>query len=163
MTKTAEWQAKVEISELQARYEWAIDEGRVDDLGPLFAPTANLSLEPGGIRCDGRDAVLAWFHEYCEGWGWYNRRHYITNVQSVIERESARCRAYFLLTFESRGKARIGWGHYDDTLEKVDGSWRFVAKRIRSIAPVALERGWAGASLEPVRDPWPVNDPSSSP
>lgn len=146
--------AKVEIAEMQARYEWAIDEGRVEELRPLFDEAAVLTLEPGGTNLTGAAAIMEWFNEYCHGWGWENRRHYITNVQTVVSGDVARCRAYFLLTFEARGKARIGWGNYDDTLVRRGEGWVFTEKHIRSTAPVALERGWAGATLEPTSGFW---------
>lgn len=145
---------RLEIAEIQARYEWAIDEGRVDELAPLFAEDAVLSLEPGGTYREGAAAILEWFNEYCHEWGWSNRRHYITNVQTVVTGDVARCRAYFLLTFESRGKPRVGWGNYDDTLIRRGDTWVFSEKHIRSTEPVSLERGWAGATLEPSSAFW---------
>lgn len=146
--------AKVEIAEMQARYEWAIDEGRVEELRPLFDEAAVLTLEPGGTNLKGAAAIMEWFGEYCHGWGWSNRRHYITNVQTVVTGDRARCRAYFLLTFEARGKARVGWGNYDDTLVRRGERWVFTEKHIRSTSPVALERGWAGAALEASPEFW---------
>jgi ketosteroid isomerase-like protein len=146
--------AKVEIAELQARYEWAIDEGRVDRLEALFTEDAHLVLEPGDVDRRGRDDVIAWFREYCEDWGWENRRHYLTNVQVMVDGDTARCRAYFLLTYEVHGRSRIGWGTYDDRFVCQDGKWRIAAKHIRSAGPVSLEKGWAGLALPPTSPDW---------
>lgn len=146
--------AKLEITELEARYAWAIDEGRVGQLAALFAEDARLTLTPGDVDRRGREAVLAWFDEYCHGWGWQNRRHYLTNLQTRIDGTNARCRAYFLLTYEVHGRSRIGWGNYEDRFERRDGRWWIVEKRIASAGPVTLEKGWAGLTLPESAADW---------
>lgn len=146
--------AKLEIAELEARYAWAIDEGRVEELAEIFAEDARLVLEPGGVDRHGRAEVLAWFREYCHEWGWRNRRHYLTNLHSRVDGEQARCRAYFLLTYEVHGRSRIGWGNYEDRFERRNGRWWLTEKRITTAGPVTLEKGWAGLSLPPSSEDW---------
>lgn len=139
--------AKLEIGELETRYAWAVDEGRVDRMAELFAEDAHLAMTPGDVDRTGREEVLAWYREYCEGWGWKNRRHYLSNLQVEVEGEGARARAYFLLTYEAHEKSRVAWGNYEDRFERRDGRWWIVEKRITSTMPVTLEKGWAGVNL----------------
>lgn len=146
--------AKLEISELETRYAWAVDEGRVESLADIFAEDAWLTLNPGDIDNRGRDAIQRWFREYCHEWGWENRRHYVTNVQVAVDGDAARVRAYFLLTFEARGKSRIGWGNYEDRFERRDGRWWLTEKHITSAGPVSLERGWTGIGLPLSPEGW---------
>lgn len=136
--------AKMEIADIQTRYAWAVDEGRVELLAGLFAEDARLTLTPGDVDRRGREDVLGWYREYCHGWGWKNRRHYLANVQVEVEGEAARCRAYFLLTYEVHGKSRIGWGNYDDRFVLSEGRWWIAEKHIASAGPVSIEKGWAG-------------------
>jgi hypothetical protein len=147
--------AKVEIAELQSRYEWAVDEGRIELLKPLFDEDACLTLAPAGVDCRGRSAILAWFRQYCTEWGWQNRRHYLTNMQVLPDADRARFRAYFLLTFEAHGRSRIAWGNYDDRLERRGDVWVITEKHITGAGPFSLEKGWAGARLEPSAHDWP--------
>lgn len=147
--------AKLEIAELEARYAWAIDEGRVEQLAEIFADDARLILTPGDVDQRGRADVLAWFRAYCGEWGWHNRRHYVTNLQSRVDGDVALCRAYFLLTYEVHGRSRIGWGNYEDRFERRDGRWWMTEKRITSAGPVSLDKGWAGLTLPPRGGDWP--------
>ena len=146
--------AKLEIAELEARYAWAIDEGRVERLEEIFADDAHLTLTPGDVDRRGREDVLAWFQEYCHAWGWQNRRHYLANLQSRVDGDTARCRAYFLLTYEVHGRSRIGWGNYEDRFERRDGRWWITEKHITSAGPVTLEKGWAGVALPHTAPDW---------
>ena len=146
--------AKLEISELETRYTWAIDENRVERLEDIFAEDARLTMTPGDLDRRGRDEVLAWYHEYCHNWGWRNRRHYLANVQVEVDGDQARCRAYFLLTYEVHDKSRIGWGNYEDRFERRDGRWWLLEKNISSAGPVTLEKGWAGLTLPQSGGDW---------
>lgn len=145
---------KVEIQELESRYAWAVDEGRLDSLAELFTEDARLSLNPPGQHLEGRAAILAWFRGYCEEWGWQSRRHYITNLQVEVNGSTAAARAYFLLTYETHQRSRIGWGNYDDRFVKAGGRWWIVEKRITVAGPVSLDKGWAGLELPPSAPHW---------
>ena len=143
--------AKIEITELETRYEWAVDEGSVEKLADVFAEDARMTLTPGDVDCPDRAAILEWFSGYMNDWGWKNRRHYLTNAQVTVDGDRAGCRAYYLLTYETHGKSRIGWGNYEDRFELRDGRWWITEKQITSAGPVSLDKGWAG--LEPLRSP----------
>lgn len=146
--------AKLEIGELETRYTWAIDEGRVELLAEVFAEDGRMSMSPGDVDRSGRESVLEWYGEYCDGWGWKNRRHYLANLQIDVAGNTARGRAYFLLTHEAHERSRVAWGNYDDRYEKRDGRWWIVEKRITSTKPVTLEKGWAGSVLPPSPADW---------
>lgn len=145
---------KVEIAEVETRYEWAVDEGRVERLNDLFAENARLTLKRYDVDLDGRAAIVDWFRQYCTEWGWENRRHYLTNMQIVLEGDHARFRGYYLITYEAEGESRLGWGHYDDRLERRGDSWIIVEKHIYSAGPMWLAKGWAGAQLESSAEDW---------
>lgn len=146
--------AKLEIQELETRYTWAIDQGQVELLADLFPANMVLTVSPGDTQRTGFDDVQAWYRDYCHEWRWENRRHYMANVQVEVDGYAARCRAYFLLTYEVHGKSRIGWGNYDDTFTRRDGRWWFARKNIFSAGPVSLDKGWAGVTLPPFPADW---------
>lgn len=143
---------KVEIQEVESRYEWAVDEGRLDVLGSLFTADAYLTLQPRGIERNGRGEIVEWFREYCEDWGWRNRRHYVSNFDIRVQGESARVRFYYFLTYETEGRSCVAWGRYDDTLVRRGDAWLIATKLIRSAAPrvIYLDEGWAGLEQMPV-------------
>ena len=155
MTSLEELAAKLEIQELEARYEWAVDEGRVGTLADIFTPDATFWFDRLEQTIEGREAILAWFREYCEDWGWRNRRHYVTNFHSRISGDRAEARLYYVATYEADGNSRLGWGHYQDSFVKLDGRWWISAKRLNSAGMVSLDEGWAGLkALHPSREDW---------
>lgn len=155
MALVDEMAAKLEIQELESRYEWAVDEGRVDSLANLFALDATFWFDRQDETVRGRDGILAWFRDYCENWGWRNRRHYVSNFHIKVNERTAAARFYYLFTYEADGAPRLGWGHYDDSFVKVDGRWWISGKRIHTVGVVHLHQGWAGLKqLHSSADHW---------
>ena len=155
MSRLDEYADKLEIQELESKYEWAVDEGRVQALADVFATDATLWFDRIGDTLDGRTSILAWFREYCDEWGWRNRRHYITNFDIRVTGTEASGRLYYLATYEAEGTSRLGWGYYEDAFVKSDGRWWIREKRINSVGVVQLDRGWHGHDqLRPSSDRW---------
>lgn len=155
MESIEEVAAKLEIQELESRYEWAVDEGRVAALANIFAPDATFWFDRLGRTIEGREDILAWFREYCEDWGWRNRRHYVTNFHIKVNGDRAAARLYYLATYEADSASRLGWGDYNDSFVKVDGRWWISEKRLNSVGVVFLDKGWAGLNeLEPSGEQW---------
>ena len=144
MTTLDELATKMAIQELECRYEWAVDEGRVEALSTMFSPDATLWMDRQNETIRGREAIVSWFRDYCENWGWRNRRHYATNFQVRVDGDEARARFYYLFTYEAEGVSRLGWGHYDDRYVRADGDWLISSKRIHTLGVVYLDKGWAG-------------------
>jgi ketosteroid isomerase-like protein len=155
MASLADIAAKIEIQELESRYEWAVDEGRVQALENIFAPDATFWMDRIGHRITGRDQILAWFRDYCENWGWRNRRHYATNFHVIVDDSRASARFYYLATYEAEGASRLGWGHYDDSFVYIGERWWISEKRVHTVGVVYLDKGWAGLKeLEPSPKRW---------
>lgn len=146
---------KIEIQEVEARFEWSVDEGRVQALEDIFAPDATFWMDRQNEVIQGRDQIVAWFRDYCENWGWRNRRHYATNFHIKIDGSHARARFYYLFTYEAEGASRLGWGHHDDSFVNVDGRWGISEMRIFTVGVVLLAEGWAGfRELQPSAPDW---------
>jgi hypothetical protein len=155
---------KVEIQEVESRYEWTVDEGRLDTLLALFTENAELSVPARSITRRGRTEIAEWFRKYFEEWGWRNRRHYVSNFDIGVRGDVARVRFYYFMTYELNGRSCIGWGNYDDTLVKQNGIWLIASKRISSAAsrPLYLDEGWAGLEqMPPSPDEWQAPHPRS--
>jgi len=59
-----------------------------------------------------------------------NARHFMTNIAISIEDLAAKSRSYVqITTSDPKGVRVLFTGQYDDTLNKVDGQWKFRERR----------------------------------
>lgn len=59
-----------------------------------------------------------------------NARHFMTNIATAIEGETATARSYVQITSSEPSGARLLFtGQYDDELVKVGGAWKFKVRR----------------------------------
>ncbi|MFD6996691.1 nuclear transport factor 2 family protein [Streptomyces mirabilis] len=106
-----------------AAYAQALDAGRVDDLADLFWPDGVAEIAGVGTY-EGQEAIREGYAAFAPA---RPQLHLAANtvVTSWTEDEAT---AVSNLAFFQRGEA--GWavqlvGHYDDTLSRRDGAWRF--------------------------------------
>ncbi|MBK8994055.1 MAG: nuclear transport factor 2 family protein [Gammaproteobacteria bacterium] len=121
------------IQNLLFSYPYALDRGDFDAVGQLFR---HAEVYSGGALMASKDAekVAASFRDWVLTYGGYPRtRHMLANV--VIEPEGedrATVRSYVMVFQQTEAlplQPVIG-GDYLDTVQKVDGQWRFVERRM---------------------------------
>jgi len=131
-----------EIRDLVHRYCWAVDRGTLVEVMALFDDPCNLVLVPGK-RYAGRATVQKWYDGYLQ-----NRmavlRHLIHNQVITIAGEAATSKSYFDAVGELNGESIVVAGFYEDTLRRVEESWKFTEKVIRLDFLVPLQEGWGG-------------------
>jgi hypothetical protein len=112
----------IEIQQLYARYNTAIDTGDGETFGRCFVASGH--LDSGIAKFDGREALAGFAvqtHESLPG-----MRHNTTNV--LIDGDasgSARGSAFLIGYLTDGGYKVIVTGRYADELSKIDGEWRF--------------------------------------
>jgi uncharacterized protein (TIGR02246 family) len=115
------------IEQLLARYVHGVDDRRFDDVGRLFAPDAELVV--GRHTFAGRDAIVATLQAAAATSE--PGKHVCANIDIDIDIDGERATVasdfVMILADRSVGSA----GRYDDELTRLDGRWRFAARRIR--------------------------------
>jgi uncharacterized protein (TIGR02246 family) len=115
----------VEIQQLYARYNTAIDTGDADSFGACFVQDGYFDSGIGVI--EGRDGIAAFAtktHDSMPG-----MRHNSTNL--VIDGsgdDAARGSAFLIGYLTDGGYKVIVTGRYSDELERTDRGWRFTRR-----------------------------------
>jgi hypothetical protein len=111
----------IAIEQLAARYNHAIDSLDAEGWAATFA-------EGGSFQSAGRDAVVGReaLEAFVRGRD-ATTRHYNSNLLIEVDGDTATMRAYLELV---RHREIVATGHYEDTLRRVDGEWRFVSRLV---------------------------------
>jgi 3-phenylpropionate/cinnamic acid dioxygenase small subunit len=129
-----------EARSLAARYARACDARDLAELESLFAPDAVLETPHRSLT--GRDEVLGFYRDALSGE--VAQRHFLTNQE--VEHVSpgvVRLRSYFLYTSAGAATSLLGWGTYDDVVERRDGAAVLVRKAIEVLSSNDVRTGWA--------------------
>lgn len=132
---------RAEIENLAARYMFALDFLNADDYAATFTEDGILN-HGGGIE-RGRQEIREFIHEsikrkkerdaktLAEGKKVKPSRHFITNMVIDVKGDKATVKAYWVNVGPGNDDfARtFSYGHYEDSLEYVNGEWLF-SKRI---------------------------------
>jgi uncharacterized protein (TIGR02246 family) len=119
---------KDEIRELLARYCFALDEERFDDMAALF--TEDGVWETAFGTGTGREGIAAQARSISTP-NRPRRVHLTTNIVIDFEDDTAHVRSNWLLFQNAASTPEIGsGGSYYDVVAKVDGQWRFRHRRI---------------------------------
>lgn len=129
------------ILQLEAEYLMALDWGDAESYAALFAPEGR--LEWAGGTAVGPEEIYRELGIYKEAIKQYYGddgsgqpvvlRHFITNQAIYIHGDTAKGVIYwFEVANNGPGHTpAIGsYGHYEDSMRKVDGAWKFVSRRI---------------------------------
>jgi uncharacterized protein (TIGR02246 family) len=124
---------RLEIEELIARYNWAIDTRDGEGVAKTF--TADGSFAMRERRFEGREALVRFGSGANQGPPKPNAgsQHWVTNLILEGEGEHISARSY-LVRFYVEGEARsvANAGYYTDELVKVNGAWRFKSREFHS-------------------------------
>ena len=115
----------VDIQQLYARYNWAIDAGDVEGYVALYTPDGTFNTYSGA------DGLRTFMKSRAPG----TRRHWNSNLVITTAPEGARGKVYLVLVDVAPKPPAVSLaGRYDDILVKTAGGWRF-KKRQTSFEP----------------------------
>jgi len=106
----------VDIQQLYARYNWAIDAGEVEGYVALYTPdgTFNTYNSADGLRTFMKSRAAG------------TRRHWNSNLVITPSPEGARGKVYLVLVDVALKPPAVSLAaRYDDVLVKTPGGWRF--------------------------------------
>ena len=119
---------KDEIRELLARYCFALDADRFEEMAALFTPNGVWETAFGSGK--GRDGIVAQARSIATG-PRPKRAHLTTNIVIDLDGETATARSNWVVVQNSDAGPVIGsGGAYADRLVKVDGRWFFQHRTI---------------------------------
>ncbi len=127
---------KTEIRELVSRYNKAIDTGDADGYAATFTPDGEFVGIVGTFK--GHDELRAFAADYAvnpEMSDFASAQHWVTNL--VVDGDGDDATAFsHLMMVKPDGEhgSIILVGHYDDTLHRVDGAWRFTRRVVNATA-----------------------------
>lgn len=127
------WSDRVEIEDLVARYNKAIDTGDAE----AWAATFTADGEFHGIVGDfvGRDALTAFVRAYAteaELAEFAAAQHWVTNLVIEANGDEATLFAHLMMVSpQAEGGRILLVGHYEDELRRVDGRWLFTKRHVR--------------------------------
>jgi len=116
----------VEIQQLYARYNYAIDAGDVEGYVALYTPDGAFN------NFEGTEGLRTFMKNRQGGL----RRHWNTNLVITPSPEGARGQVY-LMFVDVGTKSITGAGKYEDTLVKTAQGWRFKKRRTMPDPPAA--------------------------
>jgi hypothetical protein len=134
--------------QLLARYCFALDRGRLDELAPLFHRDAVFSVSfESEQKHTGRDTIHAWYsHFYQARPGQYRHpRHKLFEPMLSMNGDTVTSLTYFDSDFiDSDGNVRVIAGRYDDVLVKEQGQWFFKERTINVLYHYSPGKGEEG-------------------
>jgi uncharacterized protein (TIGR02246 family) len=140
MSITAE--DRVEICELIARYNRAIDTGDVEAWVATFAPDGEFEGVVGHFR--GRDELAQFVRAYNEDPKYEEFRvgqHWVNNI--IVDADGDDAATVFAHQLMIRPQGTVGeinlMAWYDDRVVKLDGRWLFAKRKVN---PVATSETW---------------------
>lgn len=125
---------RLDIQDLLARYNQAIDGGDGEAWAETFAPDGIFHSDRRGTH-QGRETLAAFARERHADGG--PRRHWTNNVVIEGDGDEATMRVYLLMLSVDGAPELMGTARYEDQLRRIDGAWKFVRRDITTDVPVA--------------------------
>lgn len=126
---------KVEIMELTARYNFAIDRRDPESLADVFTEDGEL-WSGGNLRGSGRKALADYMRASARN---HPIRHFTSNTMIEGDGDHATLRMYVMAwNIANGGMVPYVLGEYDDVLLKVNGKWKFKLRRVTPVAGKVL-------------------------
>lgn len=134
--------------QLLSRYCFALDNGRLDELAPLFHRDAAFSVSfESEQKHTGRDTIHAWYNQFYHARpGQYRHpRHKLFEPMLSVNGDTAKASAYFDSDFIGPdGNVNVIAGRYDDVLMKKQGQWFFKERTISVLYHYSPGKGEEG-------------------
>jgi hypothetical protein len=125
----------IDIQQLYARYNIAIDAGDAESWAATFTPDGVFNT------FSGKEALLGFVRSYAGKMNGTNRRHWNTNLLITPTPEGASGTVYlFLLDVSVRPPAITSASKYEDALVKTPQGWRFKKRTTRGEGPPAAPK-----------------------
>ena len=122
----------VEIEQLYAQYNHAIDSGDAEGWAATFTPDGTFNV------FSGRDALIGFVKQWREKMNGAHRRHWNTNLRIVPTKDGASGAVFLmLLDVSTRPPSIVSSGAYTDTLVRTSDGWRFKSRTYKGDAPPA--------------------------
>jgi hypothetical protein len=120
----------VDIQQLYARYNHAIDSGDAEGWAATFTPDGVFNQ-----RFKGRDGLLEFMKQWQEKMNGANRRHWNSNLLITPSAEGASGKVLLmLLDVSTKPPSIIMTGQYTDALVKTANGWRFKSRDVNNDA-----------------------------
>lgn len=120
----------VEIEQLYARYNHAIDSGDAAGWAATFIPEGKFQ------QLAGTEALKGFVRNWVEARNGANLRHWNSNLVITPAAEGANASVMLmLLNVGTKPAAIAATGMYTDKLVKTDAGWRFAARTVKIDAP----------------------------
>jgi SnoaL-like domain len=126
-------QDNIDIQQLYARYNNAIDSGDAEGWAATFTPDGVFNT----LR--GHDALVGFVKMWREKLGGAARKHWNTNLQISGDSKEATASVYLMLVdFGTKPASIVTTGMYSDSLVKTKDGWRFTKRTTKGdVAPAA--------------------------
>lgn len=117
----------MEIEQLYAKYNWAIDTGDAEGWADTF--TADGAFN----NFTGREALVGFVNRFANGANGLSRRHWNTNLKIEGDGKTATGAVYLMLMDVSTKPASIvTMATYSDKLVKTENGWRFTQRKTQA-------------------------------
>ena len=117
----------MEIQQLYAQYNFAIDSGDADAWAATFTPDGVFNSFAG------QEALKGFIKRWVESMNGGYRKHWNTNLVITGDGKTAQGKVYLMLLDTSVRPAAIATtATYDDTLVKTDAGWRFTKRTTKA-------------------------------
>ena len=116
---------RLEIQDLNARYNRAIDNGDAEGWADTFTPDG--VFHGIVVHCEGRDELVAWVHELWSNPSYahfINGQHWIGNAVLEFDGDAGKMWSNVIMVVPSADGARVSLlGVFTDELRRLDGRW----------------------------------------
>src|SRR5271170_3142703 len=139
-------QDNIEIQQLYARYNIAIDSGDAEGWAATFTPDGVFNTFAG------HDALVGFIKTWREKLGGATRKHWNNNLQITGNSKEASATVYLMLVdFSTKPPSILMSSSYTDSLVKTKDGWRFTKRMTKSdVTPTAPP---AAAAAPPAAPP----------
>src|SRR5688572_4743883 len=120
----------IEIEQLYATYNHALDSGDAEGWAATFTPDGTFN------KFAGHDQLVGFIQQWKEKMNGANRRHWNTNL-SIRPSTDGASASVFLMLVDVSTKSIVATGMYNDTLVKTANGWRFKSRATKMDAAPA--------------------------
>jgi hypothetical protein len=117
---------QLEIRELVARYNYAIDEGRPEEWVATFVPDGTFESTALGTH-SGPEGLHAFAVGYIDA---FVGRHCTSDFTVEIDGDEARSRCYLIAVNNAGPPSILATAVYEDVLRRTPEGWRFVHRKV---------------------------------